>query len=69
MYMLDESLTTDIFDAVGSRLLRFYEIVAPIETIGACIVKKVTLTRTKVQIDKATADSAVEIKKGDQVAR
>ncbi len=38
MCMLDEDLTTDIFDSVGSRLLRFYEIVAPIETIGACIV-------------------------------
>jgi uroporphyrinogen decarboxylase len=38
MTMLDENLTTDIFDAVGSRLLRFYEIVASIETIGACIV-------------------------------
>ncbi|MBC8400467.1 MAG: hypothetical protein H8E14_03155 [Candidatus Marinimicrobia bacterium] len=38
MYMLDEKLTTDIFNAVGSRLLRFYEIIAPIETIGACIV-------------------------------
>ncbi|MBN2417347.1 hypothetical protein JXO52_16035 [bacterium] len=38
MYMLDEPLTTDIFNAVGSRLLRFYEIVASIDTIGACIV-------------------------------
>ncbi len=38
MYMLDENLTTDIFNSVGSSLLRFYEIVAPIETIGACIV-------------------------------
>jgi len=38
MSMMDEDLTTLIFDAVGSRLLRFYEIVAPIETIGACIV-------------------------------
>ncbi len=38
MYMMDEKLTTEIFDAVGSRLLRFYEKVAPIETIGACIV-------------------------------
>jgi uroporphyrinogen decarboxylase len=38
MQLLDENLTTEIFDAVGSRLLRFYEIVAPIETIGACIV-------------------------------
>ncbi|MEA3288456.1 MAG: uroporphyrinogen decarboxylase family protein [Candidatus Marinimicrobia bacterium] len=38
MSMLNEALTTKIFDAVGARLLRFYEIVAPIETIGACIV-------------------------------
>jgi uroporphyrinogen decarboxylase len=36
--LTDEDLTKNIFDAVGSRLLRFYEIVAPIETIGACIV-------------------------------
>jgi uroporphyrinogen decarboxylase len=38
MYMLDEALATDIFDAVGSRLLRFYEIVSSIDTVGACIV-------------------------------
>ena len=38
MTLLDEALTTEIFDAVGSRLLRFYELVAPVETIGACIV-------------------------------
>ena len=38
MSLLDEELTSDIFDAVGSRFLRFYEIVAQIETIGACIV-------------------------------
>lgn len=38
MMMLDEDLTTEIFDAVGSRLHRFYEIVAPIETVGGCIV-------------------------------
>jgi len=38
MTLLDEDLTTELFDAVGSRLLRFYELVAPIETIGACIV-------------------------------
>ncbi|MCF7823679.1 MAG: uroporphyrinogen decarboxylase family protein [Candidatus Marinimicrobia bacterium] len=38
MTLLDQALTTEIFDAVGSRLLRFYEIVAPIETVGACIV-------------------------------
>ena len=36
--LLDENLATDIFDSIGSRLLRFYEIVASIETIGACIV-------------------------------
>jgi len=36
--LMDEELTTEIFDAVGSRFLRYYEIVAPIETVGACIV-------------------------------
>jgi len=38
MTLLDEALTTEIFDAIGSRLLRFYEIVASIETVGACII-------------------------------
>ena len=38
MTMLDEILTTAIFDAIGSRLLRFYEIVSSIDTVGACIV-------------------------------
>jgi uroporphyrinogen decarboxylase len=34
----DETLVQDIFNAVGSRLLRFYEIVSKIDTIGALIV-------------------------------
>lgn len=34
----DEELTKDIFDAVGSRLLRFYEIVSSIAPVGALIV-------------------------------
>lgn len=38
MCLMDEDLTTDIFNAVGSRFLKFYEIVSSIETIGACIV-------------------------------
>ncbi len=38
MYMLDETLTTNIFNFVGERLLKFYEIVASIDTVGACIV-------------------------------
>ncbi|MGE5313759.1 MAG: uroporphyrinogen decarboxylase family protein [Acidobacteriota bacterium] len=38
LYMLDEELATDLFEAVGSRLLRFYEIVSSIETVGALIV-------------------------------
>jgi len=36
--LTDEELTTHIFDEVGARFLKFYEIVAEIETIGACIV-------------------------------
>lgn len=38
MTLLDEALATEIFDAIGSRLLRFYEIVSSIETVGACII-------------------------------
>jgi uroporphyrinogen decarboxylase len=38
MTKLDEELTTNIFNEVGSRFLKFYELVAKIETIGACIV-------------------------------
>ncbi len=38
MYMMDEALTTEIFDAVGARIFKFYKIVAAIETVGACIV-------------------------------
>lgn len=38
MMMLDEDLTTEIFDSVGSRLLVFYKIVSQIDTVGACIV-------------------------------
>ncbi|HNX66563.1 MAG TPA: uroporphyrinogen decarboxylase family protein [Bacteroidales bacterium] len=34
----DEQLTQDIFDAVGSRLLRFYEITSAFYPVGALIV-------------------------------
>ena len=34
----DEELTKEIFDAVGSRLLKFYEIVSSIVPVGALIV-------------------------------
>jgi uroporphyrinogen decarboxylase len=33
----NEELTTQIFDAVGSRLLRYYEIISPFPAIGAVI--------------------------------
>jgi len=33
----DPALVGDIFDAVGSRLLEFYRIVAPLPNVGACI--------------------------------
>lgn len=36
--MLDEELTGQIFDMVGERLLKFYEIVSSIDAVGACIV-------------------------------
>jgi uroporphyrinogen decarboxylase len=34
----DPDLAADVFDAVGSRLLRFYERVAESDAVGACIV-------------------------------
>jgi uroporphyrinogen decarboxylase len=37
MTMTDEQLCRDIFDAVGSRLARFYEICAGLAPVGACI--------------------------------
>ena len=33
----DPELARDVFDAVGARLLRHYEIAAPYESVGACI--------------------------------
>lgn len=38
MTMLDEALTTKIFDAVGSRMLSYYQNVAIRDSVGACIV-------------------------------
>jgi uroporphyrinogen decarboxylase len=38
MCLTDEELIKNIFDEVGKRFLRFYEIVASVETVGACIV-------------------------------
>lgn len=38
MCLMDEELTTQIFNAIGPRFFLFYEIVASIETIGVCIV-------------------------------
>ena len=36
--LMDEELTIQIFSAIGPRFFLLYEIVASIETIGACIV-------------------------------
>ena len=38
MIFKDEKLTEDIFNAVGSRLLRFYEIAGSFSSVGALIV-------------------------------
>ena len=37
MIMDDPKLAGEIFDAVGSRLVRYYELSAPHELVGACI--------------------------------
>jgi len=38
MVFEDEDLTKDIFDAVGSRLVRFYELISRYDSVGALIV-------------------------------
>jgi uroporphyrinogen decarboxylase len=38
MMMEDEPLFKDIVDSIGSRLLRYYENIADIDSIGACVV-------------------------------
>lgn len=52
-YMLfeDEQLVQDIFDAVGSRLLRFYEILSCLETVGALIVNDDWVFKTQTMLD------------------
>ena len=47
----DEQLTQDIFDAVGSRLLRFYEIVSGLEPVGALIVNDDWGFKTQTMLD------------------
>ena len=37
LIMDDPKLAGDIFDAVGSRLLRYYQLAAPHDAVGACI--------------------------------
>lgn len=55
-YMLyeDEQLVQDIFDAVGSRLLRFYEIVSNLEPVGALIVNDDWGFKTQTMLDPAS---------------
>ena len=52
-YMLyeDEALVKDIFDAVGSRLLRYYEIIMSIPSIGAAIVNDDWGFKTQPMLD------------------
>jgi len=38
MYLTDPELTAEIFKNIGERLLRFYSIVASIDTVGVCVV-------------------------------
>lgn len=52
-YMLyeDEQLVWDIFEAVGSRLLRFYEIVSGFDSVGALIVNDDWGFKTQTMLD------------------
>ncbi len=52
-YMLyeDEQLVWDIFEAVGSRLVRFYELVSREEMVGALIVNDDWGFKTQIMLD------------------
>lgn len=50
----DEELTGQIFDEVGGRLLRFYEICSAIESIGALIVNDDWGFKTQTMFDPET---------------
>jgi uroporphyrinogen decarboxylase len=47
----EEDLVKDVFDAVGSRLLRFYEICASFESVGALIVNDDWGFKTQTMFD------------------
>jgi uroporphyrinogen decarboxylase len=38
MYLMDPELTGEIFDHIGKRLIKFYSIVASMDSVGVCIV-------------------------------
>jgi uroporphyrinogen decarboxylase len=38
MYLTDQELTREIFRNIGERLLKFYTIVASMDSVGACVV-------------------------------
>jgi uroporphyrinogen decarboxylase len=52
-YMIfeQEELAADIFDEVGKRLLRFYELVAPLPSVGALIVNDDWGFKTQTMLD------------------
>ncbi len=54
MFFEDEELVKDIFDSVGSRLLRFYEKYSQIELVGALIVNDDWGFKTQTMFDPDT---------------
>jgi uroporphyrinogen decarboxylase len=51
MLFEDEELIQEIFDAVGSRLLQFYEICAPYKSVGALIINDDWGFKTQTMLD------------------
>ena len=51
MSLMDDELTQDIFDAVGSRLLKYYEILAKYNSVGALIVNDDWGFKTQTMLD------------------
>jgi uroporphyrinogen decarboxylase len=59
IYLTDPELTGEIFAHIGERLLKFYSIMAPMESVGACIVNDDWGFKTQTMFPPDMMDSYV----------
>ena len=59
LYLVDPDLTGEIFTNIGERLLKFYSIVASMESVGACVVNDDWGFKTQTMFPPAMMESYV----------